>query len=341
MKKSNKLFVAQLIILSILAASCSGEKKDVTAKVESDPLVRVEKVFARDVDQTREFTATVQANIVNKIAPQSPARIEAINVEVGDRVHKGQKLAEMDDNNLRQTKLQLENARIEFSRVDELYKIGGVSKSDWDQAKMNFDVLESSFKNLATNTQLLSPIDGIITARNYDKGDMYSQNPILVVEQISPVKLIINVSEAYYKFVKKGMTADIKLDVFGNENFGGKVSLVHPTIDSNTRTFPVEITINNQDRRVRPGMFARATLNFGTINNIVVPDQAVIKQSGSADRFIYILQQDGTVKYQKVELGRLMESAFEVISGIENGDQVVVAGQSRLINGTKVQVEKK
>ena len=153
--------------------------------------------------------------------------------------------------------------------------------------------------------------------------------------------LIINVSEAYYKFVKKGMTADIKLDVFGNENFGGKVSLVHPTIDSNTRTFPVEITINNQDRRVRPGMFARATLNFGTINNIVVPDQAVIKQSGSADRFIYILQQDGTVKYQKVELGRLMESAFEVISGIENGDQVVVAGQSRLINGTKVQVEKK
>ena len=220
MKKSNKLFVAQLIILSILAASCSGEKKDVTAKVESDPLVRVEKVFARDVDQTREFTATVQANIVNKIAPQSPARIEAINVEVGDRVHKGQKLAEMDDNNLRQTKLQLENARIEFSRVDELYKIGGVSKSDWDQAKMNFDVLESSFKNLATNTQLLSPIDGIITARNYDKGDMYSQNPILVVEQISPVKLIINVSEAYYKFVNKGMTADIKLDVFGHENFG-------------------------------------------------------------------------------------------------------------------------
>ena len=145
MKKSNKLFVAQLIILSILAASCSGEKKDVTAKVESDPLVRVEKVFARDVDQTREFTATVQANIVNKIAPQSPARIEAINVEVGDRVHKGQKLAEMDDNNLRQTKLQLENARIEFSRVDELYKIGGVSKSDWDQAKMNFDVLYCFF----------------------------------------------------------------------------------------------------------------------------------------------------------------------------------------------------
>ena len=92
---------------------------------------------------------------------------------------------------------------------------------------------------------------------------------------------------------------------------------------------------------MRPGRFARATLNFGTINNIVVPDQAVIKQSGSADRFIYILQQDGTVKYQKVELGRLMESAFEVISGIENGDQVVVAGQSRLINGTKVQVEKK
>ena len=122
------------------------------------------------------------ANVVNKIAPQSPTRIENIYVEVGDRVHKGQKLVKMDDNNLLQAKVKLENAKIEFSRVDELYKIGGISKSEWDKVKMDMAVLESSYKNLTTNTQLLSPIDGIVTARNYDNGDLSSNEPILVIE---------------------------------------------------------------------------------------------------------------------------------------------------------------
>ena len=304
------------------------------------PLVKTEKVFACDVDQTREFTATVEANVVNKIAPQSPTRIENIYVEVGDRVHKGQKLVKMDDNNLLQARVKLENAKIEFSRVDELYKIGGISKSEWDKVKMDMDVLESSYKNLTTNTQLLSPIDGIVTARNYDNGDMSSNEPILVIEQISPVKLLINVSEAYYKYVKKGMKTDIKLDVYGNEKFDGTVSLVYPTIDPTTRTFPVEIKINNKDQKIRPGMFARATMNFGTLNRVVVPDQAVIKQTGAADRFIYILGTDGTVRYQRVELGRLMNNTYEIVSGLADGDEVVVAGQSRLINGAKVKVEK-
>ena len=136
------------------------------------------------------------------------------------------------------------------------------------------------------------------------------------------------------------MKTDIKLDVYGNEKFDGTVSLVYPTIDPTTRTFPVEIKINNKDQKIRPGMFARATMNFGTLNRVVVPDQAVIKQTGAADRFIYILGTDGTVRYQRVELGRLMNNTYEIVSGLADGDEVVVAGQSRLINGAKVKVEK-
>lgn len=342
MNKTKTLFIAQLIGLATLAA-CSGEKKETTVVTkEIKPLVKVEMVNARDVEQTREFTATVEANISNNIAPQSPVRIENIFVEVGDHVRKGQKLVQMDSNNLKQAKVQLDNLKVEFGRVDELYKIGGASKSEWDNKKMTLDIAETSYKNLVENTQLISPIDGIITARNYDKGDLYSNgNPVLVVEQISPVKLKVNVSEAYFTNVKKGMPVDIKLDVYGDEIFEGKVSLVYPTIDASSRTFPVEITINNKNERVRPGMFARATMNFGTKNHVVVPDLAVIKQAGAGDRYVYVLNNDGTVSFNKVELGRRMGDSYELISGVANGSKVVVAGQSRLTNGAAVEVENK
>ncbi|MEG1523190.1 MAG: efflux RND transporter periplasmic adaptor subunit [Bacteroidales bacterium] len=342
MKKTKTLFIAQVIGLTILSA-CSGEKKETKIITKDEkPLVKVETVNARDVEQTREFTATVEANISNNIAPQTPVRIENIFVEVGDHVRKGQKLVQMDSNNLKQAKAQLDNLKVEFGRVDELYKIGGVSKSEWDNKKMSLDIAETSYKNLVENTQLISPIDGIITARNYDKGDMYGNgSPVLVVEQISPVKLKINVSEAYFTHVRKGMPVDIKLDVYGDEVFDGKVSLVYPTIDAATRTFPVEITINNKNERVRPGMFARATMNFGSKNHVVVPDMAVIKQAGAGDRYVYILNNDNTVSFNKVELGRRLGNSYELISGVNNGAKVVVAGQSRLTNGVAVEVENK
>lgn len=344
MNYSKKLFIAQLLGIALFA-SCSGEKKDeaatTTVQAEQKPLVRVETVNARDVEQTREFTATVEANISNNIAPQSPVRIEDIFVEVGDHVRKGQKLVQMDNNNLKQAKAQLENLRVEFNRIDELYKIGGASKSEWDAKNMSLEIAETSYKNLVENTQLLSPINGIVTARNYDKGDLYSGTPVLTVEQITPVKLKINVSETFFANVKKGMPVDIQLDVYGNEVFEGKVSLIYPTIDPATRTFPVEITIPNSNERVRPGMFARATMSFGVKKHIVVPDMAVIKQAGAGDRFIYVVNKDNTVSYNKVELGRRIGDSFEIISGLNNGDQVVVAGQSRLTNGASVEIETK
>ncbi len=339
MNNSKKLFIAQFIGLALLA-SCSAEKTETKDETVQKPIVKVESVSARDVEQTREFTATVEANISNNIAPQSPVRIDDILVEVGDRVRKGQKLVQMDSNNLKQAKTQLENIRVEFGRVDELYKIGGASKSEWDAKKMSLDIAETSYKNLIENTQLISPIDGVITARNYDKGDLYSGNPVLVVEQITPVKLKLNVSEAYFANVKKGMPVDIKLDVYGDEKFEGKVSLVYPTIDATTRTFPVEVTIDNKNQRVRPGMFARATMSFGVKNHVVVPDLAVIKQAGAGDRYIYVLKNDNTVAYNRVDLGRRLGDAYEVVSGVNSGDKVVVAGQSRLTNGVAVEVEK-
>ena len=338
MKKGIQLVA---LLLTVVMSSCTGGKDKAAVKQEDEkPRVKVADVTARPVDQIQDYTATVEAEVKNNIAPSSPVRIDRILVEVGDRVSKGQKLVQMDAANLTQTKLQLDNQKIEFNRIDELYKVGGASKSAWDAQKTQLDISRATYKNLQENTQLLSPITGIVTARNYDSGDMYSGgSPIFTVEQIRPVKLLINVSESLFTKVKKGKDVDIRLDVYGDEVFKGKVSLVYPTIDPNTRTFPVEIKIDNNDERVRPGMFARVTIGFGTQNHVVAPDLAIVKQSGAGDRYIYVYK-DGKVYYEKVELGRRMGNKYEVISGVNSGDQVVVSGQSRLNNGMEVEIEK-
>ena len=211
MKKGIQL-VALLLI--VVMSSCTGGKDKAAVKQEDEkPRVKVADVTARPVDQIQDYTATVEAEVKNNIAPSSPVRIDRILVEVGDRVSKGQKLVQMDAANLTQTKLQLDNQKIEFNRIDELYKVGGASKSEWDAAKMQLDVKQTAYDNLVENTFLLSPINGVITARNYDNGDMYSGgNPVLVVEQITPVKLMINVSEGYFAKVKKGSPVAVKVD---------------------------------------------------------------------------------------------------------------------------------
>ena len=341
MKKSFQL--AAVLVAAMLGA-CSGgeEKKAETTAAETvieKPTVKLATVTSRDVEQIGEFTATVEAEAKNNIAPTSPGRISKIFVEVGDQVRKGQKLVQMDAANLTQLKLQLDNQETEFKRVDELYKVGGASKAEWDAAKTNLDVRRSSYENLLENTQLVSPLNGVVTARNFDNGDLYTstQMPVLVVEQIAPVKLMVNVSEPNYPKVTKGMAVKVKLDVYEGEEFEGKVSLVYPTIDAATHTFPVEITLANANQRVRPGMFARVTMNFGSKNHVVVPDMAIVKRAGSGDRYVYVYN-NGKVSYNKVELGRRMGTEYELISGVDNNSQVVIAGQNRLADGVEVEV---
>lgn len=338
--KTSKVLKVLPVVAIVLLASCSGDK-DKKGQVEVEKVkVKLETVHMQDVDQIAEFTASVEANISNQIAPQSPVRIEKLHVEVGDRVRAGQLLATMDGTQLRQTQIQLENMETEFKRIDELHKVGGVSKSTWDAQKTALDVNRTALKNLEDNNKLLSPIAGIVTARNYDNGDMYAgAQPVYIVEQITPVKLMVNVSESYFTQVKNGKEIDVRFDVYGDEAFQGKVSLVYPTIDPATRTFPVEIRLANTDQRIRPGMFARVTMHFGTQEHVVIPDQAIVKQAGSGDRYVYIYR-NGKVSYEKIELGRRMGNRYEVISGVQDGDQVAVTGLNRLTNGAEVEVVK-
>ena len=327
----------------LMAASCGNstqkQAEQAAPAAEVLPSVAVAQVFAQDVVQDATYTSTVQAYVKNNIVPQTAGRIVKINVEIGDKVKKGQVLAEIDKVQLQQAQLQLHNAEVELERLKALYQAGGLSKSDLDAIELQYNVAKTQVQNLIENTTLLSPIDGVITARNYDAGDMYSMSaPIFTVEQIKPVKLLVGVSESDYTKISKGDKVTVKADAFPDLTFDGRIERIYPTIDPTTRTFTVEVVVPNNYSTLRPGMFARVKVNFGTNRNVVIPDVAVVKQQGSGERFVYILNEDGTVTYQKVELGRRMGTEYEVLSGIADGAKVVTGGQIRLKDGIKVSV---
>ena len=325
----------------VMMASCgnAGKKADALVEVDTVPSVSVVKVGVQEVPQEVTYTSTVQPFVKNNIVPQAGNRIKKINVEVGDFVKKGQILAEMDLTQLQQAELQLLNNEIELERLRKLYDAGGLSKSDLDAVEMAYKVSKNSYENLLENSILRSPIDGVVSARNYDVGDMYVMAaPLFTVEQIVPVKLLVGISESDYSKVKVGDPVTVNADAFPDLTFYGKVNRIYPTVDPATRTFTVEVKIDNKYKTLRPGMFARAKVSFGSNNNVVVPDVAVVKQQGSGERFVYVLNDDNTVTYQKVVLGRRMGTEYEVLEGLTDGASVVTGGQIRLKDGVKVVV---
>ena len=332
-----------LAAAALLTTACGGssDKKadSQAAAADAKPQVKLATAGSQSIPQTETYTGTVESDVKNNISPNTPLRIEKIYADVGDVVRKGQVLVQLDASNLRQLKFQIDNLQLEFNRTSALYEAGGASKTEYDNAKLQLDLLQTQYRQLAQNTQLVAPISGVVTARNYDDGDMYSAQPVLTIEQTNPVKLIINVSETRYKEMSKGMSVDITLDAYDDEVFTGKVTTVYPTVDATTHTFPVEITINNQAQKVRPGMFARVTVNYGDQQHVVVPDAAVVKQIGAGDRYVYVFK-DGKVSYNKVEIGRHIDTTYEILSGVNDGDQVVIAGQTKLANGKEVEVIK-
>lgn len=331
-----------LFLSAVLAmASCGNKNKEAEGAADVLPEVKIATVKSELIPQDEVYTATVESDVKNNITPNMQLRIEKILVDVGDRVSKGQAIVLLDQASLRQLQLQIENVRMEFNRSKQLYEVGGASKTEYDNAKMQLDILETQYKQMSRNTTLNAPISGVVTARNYDSGDMYNGQPILTIEQTDKVKLNINVSENRYKNVKNGMNVNITLDAYEGENFTGKVTIVSPNIDPSTHTFPVEVTINNASQKVRPGMFARATINFGSQQHVLIPDEALVKQIGAGDRYVYVYDSSKqTVSYNKIELGKHIGKTYEIFSGVAEGQQVVVAGQARLANGVKVKVVK-
>lgn len=356
MKKFGKFIVSLLCVA--LVCGCSGKKssKESTAmrggKATEMPMVKVQSVYQEKIDITSEYTATVEPFKTNNITTSTGNRIKQILVDVGSRVGAGQRLVILDDvsittqqQNIASQEIALANQRRDLYRARELVKIGGGTQQAVDQLQASYDAsmraLEASKRTLANlqeNTVLTSPISGVVSAKNFNNGDLPG-GPILVIQQLNPLKVVVNVNEEEFPKVRVGMPVKVSFDVYQGEVFEGRVHLIHPEIDQTTRTFKVEVTINNTSGKVSSGMFARVTFNYGSIDNIVVPDVAIQKQQGSGVRYVYVLEPNNTVKYIEVDLGTRFENRYEVKNGLNNGDKVVVSGMSKLADGMEVKVQ--
>lgn len=347
------LHLAPAILVAIALSACGTKETANDEEQEKLPLVRTMTVSQENVPQINTYTATVEPDLINNISSSQPNRIKNIYVDEGMRVSKGQKLVVLDDINTTTYQLQVDNAKanlanvqLNYDRAVELLKIGGGTRQNVDQmelqltnARNTLANAERALRNVQENTILVAPISGVVTARNYDPGDMTGSLPILTVAKVDPVKIVINVSESEFANIRKGMPALVTFDTYGEEEFNGTVTMVSPTVSTDSRTFGVEITMQNPDSRVLPGMFGRVSLNLGDAEHVVVPDQSIVKQPGSGNHYVYVYNaQDGTVSYNKVELGRRLGSSYELLSGVIPGSRVVVSGQSRLADGQKVEV---
>ena len=336
--KTKRLLPIAMLVLALASCSSKEEKKP-TVEKEELPIVEVVTIGEEAVKQVSEYTGTVEAFKTNNISSNSGARIKRILVDVGSRVARGQRLVILDDVNIAQQQIALANLKRELDRARELVKIGGGTQQTVDQLQAQYDASARAIRTMQENTVLTSPVSGVVTAKNYDAGDLPAGLPILTIEQQQPLKVIVNVNETEYPKVKRGMPVTVKFDTYGDETFNGQVYLIHPTVDATSRTFQVEVAITNRQDKVRTGMFARVGFNYGTTHSVVVPDRAVQKQVGSGVRYVWVYQ-GGEVELREIELGQRLEDRYEVKGGLAAGTQVVVAGASRLQDGAKVQLKK-
>lgn len=337
MKKGIKISMLMLAAIALLnACTPKAEKKqEEEIRVEN---VKTAVLETQEIARKIDFSTTLEPYNKVMVAPTMAGRIDKIHVEVGSKVQANQLLVEMDKTTYLQTKVSFDNVAVDFQRISTLYNSGNIAQQTYDQTKAQYESLKTNVQNLERNTFLRAPFSGVIAAKNYENGELYAGTPILLLVDMANLKAHINIPESYYPSIKEGMNVAITSDVFTDKEFKGIIEIVSPVIDATTHTFQVQIKISNAGGVLRPGMFARIGVDFDKINAKVVPYQAVLKLQGSNERYVYV-NNNGVAKRVKVQMGKRYDDKIEILSDeLKEGDQLVVVGQARLVDGVKVNV---
>ena len=328
-----------MFMAASLVACNNTQSTEKSVAVEEEAIV-VKTVVAemKTVDVLETYTSEIMAFKENDITPAAQGlHIDRILVDVGDKVVAGQTLVTLDQTTLKQQELNLATTQDSYDRMVPVHAAGGISDQQLIQLKNTLDLQKEVVEQLRKNSTIKSPISGVVTARNFENGDLFASMPILHIMQIDKLKVKANVSEQYFTSVKVGDKVTIEVDIYPGQQFEGVVSRINPAFDARTRTFGVEITIPNKSMVLRPGMYARAIFNMGQRQSVMVADKAVQKQSGSSERYVYVIK-DGVADYRFVTDGRRVGDMVEIIEGLEAGEEVATTSFTRLMSGKAVTV---
>jgi RND family efflux transporter MFP subunit len=341
MNKTVRTAMIVMAVVSLVACGGKGGEKTATTTKKEAEKVKVQLLESERIAKSLELSSTLEGYETMNIAPSVTGHIEHIYVEVGSRVQKGSMLVRMDQTQLNTTRINLNSTKTELDRVTALKATGSVSQQVYDQTKAGYDQLVENERFLDENTFVKAKFAGVISAKNYEDGEMYAGQPILTLTQISRLKAIINIPETYFPLVRQGMKVQVESDIYPGQVFPATIEIVYPTIDAASHTFQAKLNIPNASEKIRPGMYVRATLAIGEIDAIVVPYQSVLKLTGSNDRYVFVA--DGnTARRVAVTLGQRFDDRIEIIpveaGAIKAGDRLVVTGQARLVDGDKLEI---
>ena len=330
-----KFFVYSLAVLSLMACSKQTATTEQAERVEQ---VRTTVLQPREIEREISVSTNLQGYLTQNVAPSLTGKIEHIYREVGDKVSKGQDLVRMDQTQYKTTKISLTNLEIEKNRITQLLKTGSATQQQYDQIIAQYNSTKEQLDFLQINTYVKAPVSGVVSAKNYEDGELYSGQPILVLTQIDKLKALVAIPETYFPKFKAGMKLSLSSEIYPGQTFPATVEVVYPTIDASSHTFQVKIVIPNGKNLLRPGMYVTTTLGLGKEKVIVAPYQAVEKLVGANDRYVFI-NENGRAKRVAVELGQRFDQEIEIISPeIVPGVEMVTTGQHKLVDGVKINV---
>ena len=278
---------------------------------------------------TAPIEAFAEADVIAKVAGE----VREILVEEGDEVAKGQVLARLDGDRLRlelnQSAANLQKLRRDYERNVDLKEKGLISTGDFDKIRYEMEALEASY-NLAKleldYTQIRAPIDGVVSNRYVRLGNTVAVNDrVFEVTSLDPLVAYLHVPEREYRNIREGQIVGIDIDALAGQRIVAEVTRVSPVVDPATGTFKITIEINDEQRRIKPGMFGRISIVYDQhVNVLQVPRSAILEESGETSVFVV---EDGKAIRRQVVTGYSNAGMIEVAEGIDDGDRVVTVGQ--------------
>jgi len=326
------------VLAALALIGCGSKESTATQEEERVEQVRTTVLQPREIEREIVVSTNLQGYLTQNVAPSLTGKIEHIYREVGDRVSKGTDLVRMDQTQYKTTKITMANLEIEKNRVTQLLRSGSATQQQYDQVNTQYNSTKEQLEFLEQNTYVKAPFAGVISAKNYEDGELYSGQPILILTQIDKLKALVAIPETYFPLFKPGMKLSLTTDIYPDKTFPATVEIVYPTIDPSTHTFQCKIVIPNGKNLLRPGMYVTTTIGLGKANALVIPYQAVEKLVGANDRYVFIVE-DGRAKRVTVTLGQRFDQDIEIIADeIKEGVEVVTTGQHKLVDGVKVNV---
>lgn len=333
MKKISILAAAVLVMVGC------GKKQEATTIHESDERVEVVELTTlhpREIQREITLSSNLMGYETVNVAPSLTGKIEHIYVEVGDKVRKGDSLVRMDQQQFNSTRFAIANLETEMQRMEGLIQTGSVSQQQYDQMKLSLDQTKETFKFLKTNTYVQAPFAGVISAKNYEDGELYSGQPIVVLTQVDKLKTLVAIPESYIPQVKAGMSLSLKTDVYPDRVFPATIEVVYPTVDAASHTFMAKVVVNNPQGLLRPGMYVNTTIGLGKATIMAAPYSTVLKLIGANDRYVFI-NNNGYAKRVSVKMGQRFGDDVEITAPeIVDGVELVTKGEARLVDGVKI-----